>query len=466
MIVQSVRFNSKILCDLVFGLLLVSCITAPSPAQSPTPQIASPIALSTITSNPPAAGDLDPTFGRGGIVITNPLCAGLTALAIQADGKAVVAATEPCTPIPDYPSGIVLHRYNLDGSPDSTFGKDWLVYAPFPTDARAGAVTIQFDGKIVVVGTVRNDGPGWDDFALARYNTDGSLDATFGTHGTVVTDLSGGNDWGQAAAIQADGRIIAAGRTTGAPGHPDTLALARYRPDGTLDDTFGTSGIVFVEMNRHGDARAVAVQADGKVVVAGSGNSQVRMFNFAVLRFNADGELDSTFGSDGIVLTDLGANATAMAIAIQPDGKIVAAGQAVYKDKGSFLVARYNTDGTLDPTFAETGLANSNLSGVGWARGVAIQRDGKIVAAGGTGKTAYASSFAVLRYDTNGTLDRTFGRGGQVITALDGAIPIGMGLQPDGKIVVAGYAISYLTPPGPVPWRATSESSLLLRYLP
>lgn len=447
MFIQIVRFSSKIPSGLVFGLLLVSCTIAP-----------------TMTSNLPAAGDLDPTFGHSGIVITDPVYGGPTALAIQADGKVVVAGTTPSDLIPGYHPGVVLHRYNLDGSPDSTFGKDGEVFTPTPPQSRTGAVAIQADGRIVVVGTVRNEYPAWEDFALTRYNKDGSLDSTFGTRGVVVTDLSGGNDWAQAVAIQADGRIIAAGRTTGAPHHPDTLALARYDPDGTSDDTFGTGGIVFVEMNRHGAAWTVAVQADGKIVVAGSGNSQVRMFDIAVLRFNANGELDSTFGSDGIVLTDLGGNATARAVAIQPDGKIVVAGQAVYKDSGSFLVARYNTDGTLDPTFAEDGLANSNLEGVGWARGVAIQRDGKIVAAGGTGKDAYSSSFVVLRYNTNGTFDRTFGRGGQVITALDGAIPTAMGLQPDGKIVVAGYTISYLTPPAR--GRTTTESSLLLRYIP
>lgn len=313
---------------LLAELLLAGCARAPSLPLVPTSTTSS--APPATTGDAPAAGDLDPSFGNGGVVLTNPTYAQPSVLAIQTDGRIVLAGAAPSEPSPQQnSSGMILDRYDLDGSRDSSFPKRRDASDPASPTMGVGAVAIQADGKIVVAGTVRNDAPGWDDFALARYDANGSLDTSFGADGVTSTDLSGGNDWAQAVAFQTDGKIIVGGRTTGAPQHPDTLALARYTPDGRLDRTFGTDGIVFVEMNRYGDARAVAIQPDGKIVVVGGGNSQVRMFDFAILRFDASGELDSTFGHSGIVLTDLGGSAIAMAVGLEPDGKIVISGYAI-----------------------------------------------------------------------------------------------------------------------------------------
>jgi uncharacterized delta-60 repeat protein len=325
-----------------------------------------------------APGDLDPSFGEGGKVTTDvgPGSEMAAAIAIQADGKIVVAGRGG--PFSDF----VLARYNTDGNLDPSFGIGGQVTTDFGgnNDAASG-VAIQADGKIVAAGSAAPESSCCQ-FALARYNTDGSLDPSFGTGGQVTTDF-GGLDEASGVAIQADGKIVVAGRG----GPSSDFALARYNADGTLDPSFGTGGQVTTDFGGFGDAaNGVAIQTDGKIVAAGTG--------FALARYNTDGSLDPSFGTGGQVTTRGGDDA--FGIAIQSDGKIVAAGFISFDFNQDFALARYNVDGSLDGMVTtDFGDRSGDV-----AEAVAIQADGKIVAAGGAGPCSPPCKFALARYLT------------------------------------------------------------------
>jgi uncharacterized delta-60 repeat protein len=385
------------------------------------------------------AGDLDLGFGTGGKVTTDfggKYDRG-NAVALQSDGKMIVAG---------YATGssqdFALARYNTDGSLDTSFGVGGTVTTDFSsnTDSAAG-VAVQSDGKIILVGATDSTGAG--DFALARYTASGSLDSSFGSGGKVTTDFSRRIDGARAVALQGDGKIVVAGLsyTVGKTGYngDDEIALARYNTDGSLDTSFGSRGKVLTSIGSGAAVTyGVALQGDGKIVVSGSalGNSG----DFAIARYTAGGRLDTTFGSGGTVLTDFAGHADqAFGVAIQGDGKIVAVGEtnpgSGYDD---FALARYTTSGSLDTTFGSGGKVTTDFAGnYDRAYGVAIQSDGKIVAAGRGGL-----DFALARYNSDGGLDTGFGSGGKVSTDFAGYYnqeAIAVAIQSDGKIVLAGY---------------------------
>ncbi|MFI7635963.1 hypothetical protein [Nonomuraea sp. NPDC049400] len=367
-----------------------------------------------------APGDLDPGFGSGGKVTTDfggdDVAEGV---AVQPDGKIVVIGRT---------IGVfALARYNSDGSLDSGFGSGGKVTTDFGGDDSASAVALQPDGEIVVVG---HGGPGGD-FALARYNSDGTLDSSFGADGRVTTDFGGSGDAALAVALQADGKIVAAG----AGGGTFVFALARYNSDGSLDSGFGSGGKVTTDLTGASEhARTVAVQSDGMIVAAGrSGGAG----DFAVVRYNADGGLDSGFGTLGVVTTSFGTfEDFAEGMALQSDGKILAAGYSGGTDS-DFALVRYNGDGTLDPGFGSGGKVTTDFASGGsdGANAVVLQADGKIVAAGrGVG------TFALSRYDSDGSLDPGFGSGGKVTTDFGTSAATAVALQADSKIVAAGFS--------------------------
>lgn len=239
------------------------------------------------------------------------------------------------------------------GQLDPTFGTGGRVTTDFfGNNDSVNAIAIQADGKIVVAGSARRGGvfTGVDEFALARYNPDGTLDSTFGTGGRVTTDFFGSGDDARAIAIQADGRIVAAGGV--ATGSIRDFALARYNIDGTLDATFGTGGKVTTDFSDFIDeVRDVVIQADGKILAVGEtlARSSSTSFDFALARYNTDGTLDLTFGTKGRVTTDFmggselfGNQDQARAVVLQADGRIVVAGSAANRDtQVDFALARY-----------------------------------------------------------------------------------------------------------------------------
>ena len=359
-----------------------------------------------MTSTPPtrveaASGDLDTSFAVGGKVTTDFFHEGdfATAIAIQGDGK-IVAAGGAFTGVTF--TDFALIRYNIDGSLDASFGSGGKVTTDFGNAEVATAVAIQGDGKIVAAGRTFNISTGTLDFALARYNSDGSLDATFGAGGKVTTDFSSFDEV-KAMAIQGDGKIVVAGTSLN-PGTGLDFTLARYNSDGSLDATFGTGGKVTTDFFHNNDlAWAVVIQGDGKIVAAGEAVPTL-FSDFALARYNSDGSLDATFGAGGKVTTDFfGSVDEAFGVAIQGDGKIVAVGRApapVTID--NFGLARYNIDGSLDATFGSGGkVVTDFFGGPDFANAVAIQGDGKIVAAGSASSSGTREDFALARYNVS-----------------------------------------------------------------
>jgi uncharacterized delta-60 repeat protein len=373
-----------------------------------------------------AGGELDTSFGGDGKVTTSFTdVAYANAVAIQSDGKVVAAGGTGAE--------FALARYDTDGALDTTFGTDGKVTTGFTDGGSANAVAIQSDGKIVAVGI------SGEEFALARYDTDGALDTPFGTDGIVTTDLSSGWDEANAVAIQANGKIVAAGRATpGSPWRP-WFALARYRSDGTLDTSFGDGGTVLTKFGVSGIAHAIVVQPNHRIVVAGTNGG-----GFALARYDSHGSLDTSFGKGGKVATLLPGDApgNAYAVALQPDGKIVAAGAY---DFYWFALARFKVHGGLDQTFGDDGFVITDVGqgGEQWVSGLVTQTNGKIVAVGTEGPHEYGDApprFVLTRYRANGVLDPTFGGGdGKVITSFkNGATAGGVAIQADGRIVVVG----------------------------
>ncbi len=247
---------------------------------------------------------------------------------------------------------------------------------------------------------------------------DGDLDSTFGSGGKVVTGFFGRSNGANAIALQADGKMVVAGSALSALGPPD-FALARYNGDGSLDSAFGSGGRVTTDFGGRSDnASAVAIQPDGKILAGGGADLAGTQFDFALVRYNVDGSLDSTFGSGGKVTTDFnGGLDAAAALALQTDGKIILAGFATTGDP-HMAMARYNSNGTLDSNFGSAGKVVTNINGTrDFANAVAIQSDGKIIAGGST-LTPLGSfvMFGLARYNPDGSLDPAFGSGGRVTT--------------------------------------------------
>ncbi|MEO8042172.1 MAG: delta-60 repeat domain-containing protein, partial [Acidobacteriota bacterium] len=349
-------------------------------------------------------GSLDLSFGIGGIVDLPPdgvsgVSAG--AVAIQSDGKILTAGGGyTVNQMGEYAFGIGVARYNADGSFDSSFGTGGKVVTIFFYECSVDAVAIQSDGKIVTVGYHRGS-TSWD-FLVLRYNKVGVLDPSFGDGGEVLTSFGGYIDEAKDVAIQADGKIVATGRNRNNLNYPyDTkFALARYNTNGSLDTSFGTGGKVVTPFGSNSlGAYDVAVQSDGKIVAAGSGGDYPN--NFALARYNTEGALDSSFGSGGKVSTSIGNFSEAYAAALQSDGKIVAAGFGYDGSNSGVALAKYYIDGSLDTSFGTGGKVVTPFPGGGAAYDVAIQSDGKIVSLGSRRNSSTDYEFALFRYLNN-----------------------------------------------------------------
>lgn len=343
-------------------------------------------------------GSLDTSFDGDGKLTTRIGSASVArGVAIQADGKIVVAGFSASNIDAGDPWHFALARYNSDGSLDTTFDSDGIVTTPIGNSDAARGLVVQSDGKIVVAGESYNGT--YVSFALARFNPDGSLDASFGSGGRVTTRFGSVNDYAYSLAIQADEKIVVAGRSYDVSDHSD-FALARYNSDGSLDTTFDGDGKVTTPIgSSHDFAYSVAIQSNAKIVVAGSSwNLSVSSADFAIARYDADGSLDTTFDGDGKLTTDFGSNQdVAYAVAIEGDGKIVVGGEA----NPGFGLARYNADGSLDTDFGINGRITTTFGFVSHANSVVIQTDGKIVAAGVSFDIGSGNVFALARYDVH-----------------------------------------------------------------
>jgi uncharacterized delta-60 repeat protein len=256
------------------------------------------------------------------------------------------------------------------------------------------AMAIQADGKIVVAG--RALGEASFDFAVVRYNPDGSLDTSFGDGGVAITDLSGGgNDEAYGVAIQTDGKIVAVGISQG--DSSDDFGVARYDPDGTMDQEFGVGGVIITDFGGGPDsAQAVVIQKNGAIVVVGNAQAIARDNDFGVARYTAEGQLDPSFGGDGMVTTSIaGKTDLAMAVVLTGNEEIVVAGR-VAPDGGAssdFGLVRYASDGTLDSGFGDGGMVRTDFNGESddVANGLVIDGDAVIAAGYALGATSSTS---------------------------------------------------------------------------
>ncbi|MGE7388404.1 calcium-binding protein [Streptomyces sp. NPDC004126] len=419
-------------------------VSAPGRRRAPRRNAAAAVAagLALVLALPATAlgapGDLDPAFDGDGRVATDFGGGGYDesrGMVIQPDGKIVTVGLT--VPAAGGYSDFALARYNPDGSLDTTFNGDGDNDGRIQTDLRGGddvadAVAVQPDGKLVVAGySAEPDTAG--SFTVARFNPDGSLDTAFGTGGFAVTDFgTGGAQEAYGVVIQPGGAIVAAGESG------TDVAVARYNAaDGSLDTSFDGDGKVTTAFaGGAAGARDVTIQSDDKIVIAGRAgyNYPSEDSDFALARYNPNGSLDTDFDGDGRVTTGFAGPDVAGGVEVQPDGKIVTAGYAYF----DFALARYNPNGSPDTAFDGDGKVTTDFGANTLDRGtdLALQADGKIVAAG-----ISLADFAVSRYNTDGSLDTGFAAGGKVHTDVSsGYYDTGnaVALQTDGKIVVSG----------------------------
>jgi uncharacterized delta-60 repeat protein len=421
-----------------------------------------------------SAGALDPTFGSGAGCVTTalstpnsgtPLADQGHRVLLQPSGNIVVAGQ---TSVPSGTSAVYafgVATYNLDGSLDTGFGSGGIVRQDFqgngkhnPTpaatlyDAALEPTGGQGDDQILLAGADSAQ----SGLALMRLNSNGSLDTTFGSGGQVITTFNVSNSFAELAngiAVTSTGQIVAVGENAA-----QDLLLARYNPNGSLDTSFGTGGMVttVISSNAPGfsvSARAMTQQPDGKLVVVGyehtPGSKGTFMDQGVIVRYNADGSLDSTFGNGGIVTTALDSRYQYAAIypsaGTANDGQIVVVGSLLSGSSGSNLtyqplVERYNPNGSLDTTFGNGAgyiTIGNPMSANFSAYAATIESDGKPIVVGADG-----NPFLVARLNVDGSLDSTFGNGGLVTTTIGTTNSFyGVALQPDGRIVAAGYSL-------------------------
>jgi len=377
-------------------------------------------------SSGPLSGDLDTTFGGDGVITAT---IGLTssydqlkALAQQSDGKILAGGTSD--------SLITLCRYNANGALDATFSDDGIVTSTL--GSAINALDIQTDGKILAAGSYSNGG------ILLRYTITGTLDTEFGANGVVTATILN-STYGFGVKVQADGKILMAG--DGYNGSNYDFWLCRYTSSGVLDTDFSTDGVVTATIGALDERYPVlAIQPDNKILLSGNSDGY-----FALFRYDTDGAPDTTFSSDGVVTAIIGDGMSMnmrLGMVLQPDGLIVLGGHATNGSKVDFGLCRFTITGTLDAGFGTNGAVTSTIGAGTYdlIYGLALQSDGKIVAAGFAENAASDEDFALARYNTDGTLDTTFGANGKVITSInkdDEAFAIL--IQPDNKIVVGGY---------------------------
>ncbi|HEY0110736.1 MAG TPA: delta-60 repeat domain-containing protein, partial [Fibrella sp.] len=401
--------------------------------------IFTPLLLLSFIATNAQDGTLDPSFGTGGLVSTYPNGN------VNPDRQKVTVVSGDkiyqCYSVSNGTNNdFGLVRYNSDGTLDNTFDGDGIVRTDFGGDDGATSMFVQADGKIVVAGYSIVGGNGV--FAVARYNTNGSLDNTFDTDGRVTTAI-GTDDAAYSVSLQSDGRIVVGGRSRFGTNY--VFSLVRYNTNGSLDNTFDTDGRVTTDIGVASGVDAVysiAIQNDGRIVAAGSSFNGTSITYFALARYNTNGSLDNTFEYDGTVLTSLTANGNdaAYAVTIQTDGRIIAAGSAYNGTNFDLGLVRYTSTGFLDNSFDGDGRVITNLphNGSEEINAIGQQSNGKILVAG---YTDYGFStqrdFVVARYNADGSPDGSFGSGGHTIIDFGGD-DIGYSLDSQGLNLIVG----------------------------
>ncbi|MGE0636833.1 MAG: T9SS type A sorting domain-containing protein [Bacteroidia bacterium] len=379
---------------------------------------------------------LDSTFGNGGIVITNMGTirdAGLSVM-LQTDGKIVgVGYSDNGN---SWKFSMV--RYNTDGSIDSTFGTNGKVLA---NNGGAEAATLQPDQKILLSGSTGSSPLSSDSYALLRFNIDGSPDSSFGTYGRVNTTFGDYDHRGFGVIVQPDNKIVQCGTLRN---QVTKFTLTRFEVDGSLDSTFGTNGSVITDMQEFGETYFLSLQNDGKIIQSGRLRNGSSM-DFVLIRYLSNGIIDSTFGINGMVLTDIeGDDENFGGVAIQPDGKILGTGRVDNNSNPTdrnFWLIRFNEDGSLDNTFGTGGKVSTDFGYDDISIVLILLSDGKIIVSGWIHKPNDVADLGIAKYNTDGSLDTTFGTNGKIITTIGnyGDYVYSGAEQPNGKIILFGF---------------------------
>lgn len=406
------------------------------------------------------AGLLDTSFDTDGVTsaLIGPTTDRAHAVAVQPDGKIVATGKHYNGTNFDFAT----MRFNTNGSLDLTFGGTGKVTTDFANSVEVpSSILIQPDGKIVVAGYMINSAS-TDNFALARYNADGTLDATFGTGGKVITNFDMVPSFISDLALQPDGKIIASGNSYDTGGYTN-MALARYNINGSPDSTFDGDGKRLITDPVTGyasNSNSVCVQADGKILSGGWLSTMGGYNVFFLARLNSNGSLDNTFDGDGMAnaLAPSAFSSEIRDMALQADGKIVVTGHGIYSGLFKIVTARFNTTGSPDLTFDTDGFNTVPVDPYyNYATGVVMQADSKILICGHSNDPSGGpDEFVVARYLANGSYDPAFGTGGVAYpnTGFTGNECNDIALQPDGKIVIAGGSVT-----------GTSDEFVLVRLL-
>ncbi len=412
-------------------------------------------AAATTTAALAAAGDLDPTFGQGGrVAIDYGGYEYAYAMGLQDDGKIVLAG------IADDDAGV--YRLTAGGALDPSFDGDGRVVIDSGGQEIAFALALQPDGKIVAAGSYYLAGNG--DVVVYRLNPDGSFDNSFDGDGRLGID-TGPDDSAAAVALQPDGKIVVVGER----GSPSDVVVYRLNTDGSFDTTFDGDGMRVLGGAGYEFPRSVAVQPDGRILVAGTTSLGEAA---TILRLNPNGSVDAGFAGNGLLTIDLGGTEVFTSVGLQADGKIVVAGYSQSSTSSSSIVYRLSSDGSPDTTFGGNGHVMVDQGG-GLTNALALQADGKMLVAGYSGSSATdPASVIVDRLNPDGSLDASFGNGGRV--AIDSSVneyASAIAVQSDGKPVVAGAAAGagsrdalvyrlQADPPAPTPLEHAREVSL------
>lgn len=388
-------------------------------------------------------GTLDSGFNSDGKLTTETGTQYSIAEAViqQKDGKLVAAGLGRDFLANEYISVV---RYNANGTPDNSFGSAGIVNTNVGIgDAAAFAVVQQTNGSLVIAG--RSFNAINDDFTLVRYTAAGLLDASFNGTGKVVTPVDFDNDGAYAVIQDSDETLTAAGFSSSFGN--DNFALVRYNLNGSVDSNFNSSGKVTTDFGNDGDDVALALikQSDGKLVAAGYSNNGIND-DFAVARYNADGTLDSSFSGDGMVRTAVGSGPDrGLSVVQQSDGKLVVAGFSTISGSNVIALVRYKTNGAPDTGFSGDGKVTTAVgSSDDRAFKVLQLPDGRLLVAGYTQKNTSDSDFVLLRYNSDGSLDTSFSGDGKLTTNFDSSSDPGVDQafaaveQTDENIVLAG----------------------------
>lgn len=393
---------------------------------------------------------LDTSFGVDGKVSTSfgIYKSTMNSLAIQSDGKIVACGSNYNGAI----NQIALARYTLEGVLDASFGNNGIVLTSIGTNFQdqKNSVILLNNGKILVSSGNGNAFTGYD-FAIVRYNADGTLDSSFGTNGIILTDVNLYRNLPVSIQLLEDNKFIIGGFINNlGTGNLSNFLIVKYNENGTLDTTFGSNGVVnynfgTIENNliiTVDDLSVLKIQADGKIIVSGSiAQSDYSQYDFGLMRLNVDGSIDADFGQNGFVLTDFGSDELVESMHILDNDKIIVCGTYYLNSFSNqkIAIAQYNSDGSLDSDYGDGGktLSDLNENQYGFVYSSEIQLDGKLLVTGLQNNNN--ADFFVSRFNTNGTLDTSFGVNG--VQVIDSGVNEGAFTsitQPDGKIIIGG----------------------------